>query len=263
MKVKPTKLFGAIVILFLFVVIGYGVTKALVRPGPRQLEQMERDKILEDPEVKAILAWEKRGKELNEQAKLLPPFKPPDDGIVTPDQMRRYMNMIYYVDEMMREDEKRRPKGANALGAAMFYMRKGMAIGNMAQAEQVIAQKMTTEEYKWIDLRMKRALALAIKRLHDDCYGPEKPEEIVKVLESACIFGRYSERDEKQNTQPRPDLIDPSEIPEIHYRYILQYQKWIRYTRFPLDKLDMSCLMERDDIQHAPFTPPEVNYPEY
>ena len=83
-KVKPAKLLGAIVLLFLFVVIGYGVTKALVRPGPRQLEQMERDKILEDPEVKAILAWEASGRELREQVKLLPPFQPPDDGIVTP-----------------------------------------------------------------------------------------------------------------------------------------------------------------------------------
>ena len=70
MKVKPAKLLVAIVLLFFLVVIGYGVTKANVRPGPRQLEQMERDKILGDPEVKVILAWEKRTGELQEQIKL-------------------------------------------------------------------------------------------------------------------------------------------------------------------------------------------------
>jgi hypothetical protein len=86
--------------------------------------------------------------------------------------------------------------------------------------------------------------------------------EVSRTLDDVAISANYSEKDENQNYHAKLDLIDPSEIPETNYRYVVSYYKWVKYYGIDLENMNFKCLMEGDNIQEAPFTPPEVKYPE-
>ncbi|GEM_PF-2634602 len=260
-KVKKVRLIGGIVLALFVLPTGYLVGKALLRPGPKQIEERKKkQKTDQERQAEIILSWEARTKELKKKIKELPPFEPPPDGIITRDQMRRYVKMSYYVFQIIKEDERRRPKGKINLGTALFYARKGVALGSMVEAEQMLAQGLSSEEHKWIREKIIKAVALAIKRAYDNCYGPEKPKIAQEALRQACIKGKYwIKKDNKK--QFRPDFIDAYELPEAHYRYVLEYQKWLNFSRLDLEDVDMRCLLEKENIQPAPFTPVKAEYP--
>ena len=249
----------AILAIFLLI-ISFGITKALFRPGPRQLEKTFDEKI--NLEEKVMRAREARTELLQQELKRLPPFKPPENNIISPDQMERYVNIIYYMNKIQEENVKRRPKYDLNLSGALYLARREMTLVNLVEVEQLLKYKMNYDEYNWIGTKAKKALALAMKRLSENCYGPEKPPELKENFDDAMILGHYTAPDEQNNLRPKPELLDPSEIPEANYRNVVSYYKWLKYQGIDLEKVNMQCLIDRDKIQPADYRPPGVIYPE-
>jgi len=249
----------AILTLFLLI-ISFGTTMALLRSGPRQLEKKSPKEL--SLTARVILTRESRTELLRKELKRLPRFTPPENGIITSDQMERYVNIVYCVQAIQAGNLKRRPKIDLSLSGALLLMRFEMSLVMLIEEEQHIKYKMNYEEFRWIDTNIKKALALAMKRLVENCYKSETPPEVKRLYENAAIMGNYSAKDETGSVYAKPELIDPSEIPEAHYRYVVSYYKWLKYNDLDFEKADFQCLVDRDKIQPAHFRPSEVIYPE-
>ena len=251
---------GLVFLIVFFLIASYGVTKALFRPGPKQKEhETDTQKTIE---ITLIETREARAELLRKELKRLPPFRPPDKNIITPDQMKTYVTINYYDGEIAGIGILRRPNYNLSFGTALFLARWETSINILLHVEKLIDYKMTEEEFEWIDKNVKKALALAMKRLYFECYGDQKPQEVSRALDDAAIYAHFSKKNEQNSFIADLDLIDPSEIPETNYRYVVSYYKWVEYYGINLENMNFKCLMERGNIQEASITPLEAKYPD-
>lgn len=258
-KITKKSAISGIVVLAVLAFVGYGVMKALERPGPRQ--KSEREKTQDALEI--IKEWESKAKALNERLQQLAKFELPADGVIPRERMSSYVAIHDYVQKVAGHLRSRRPKRFPDLGGALFIARKEMAVLNKVRREKLLEYNMTADEYLWIRGEIRNATALAIKRLAEQCYGADKPEHVIKHLKTAAKNAGIYDKTEDGSLIPRPDKIDPSVIPETHYKYVLEYWPWLHPRRINKSELNMECLIEKESIKPAPFTPLEVDeYPD-
>lgn len=254
------RILAVVVVLPFLLVIGIGVAKAIMKPGPRQLE---KNPILSESEIfsEKMEKWETKTARLKKQMATLPKFTPPADGLVTTDQAQKYVSIVCYMYDMIKIQEDKIPKpekGFLPINVAMQYARKISTMGNMLETEQLWKQKLSFEENAWIDHQMRKGTALAMKRLYEGCYGEEKRANIEYAYNRAALLADYYKLDERGEQIPQPSMIDPSEIPEQNYKLVLQYTKWLQYDRLDLKKIDFSCLIKEEGVSAASLTPIEA-----
>jgi len=258
-KITAKGAISGILVLAAVLFVGYGVKKALDRPGPKQIGKVKETR----EALERIEKWERKAEKLKKSLERLAIFVPPSDGIVPRERMNSYVAVHDYVHSIEKHLHDQRPKELPDLGGALFIAKKEMAILNKVRREKLLEYNMTPEEYLWIRDKIRKAVALAIKRMAEYCYGPDKPDYLIEFLKQAAKNAGIYDKTEDGNIIPRPGKIDPSVIPEIHYKYVLEYWPWLHPWRIDKRKLNIECLMERENIQPAAFTPLKVEeYPD-
>ncbi len=259
-RITKKSVVPGIVILAVLAFVGYGVMKAIERPGPAQKKKEERVKSAQEK----LGEWESKAENLKKGLAKLAKFEPPSDGLIPRERMSTYVKIHDYVSDIRNHLHKKRPKKFPKLGGALFIAKKEMAILNKVRREKLLEYNMTADEYLWIEDKILDASALAIKRMTDQCYGADKPEYVIRYLKTAAKNAGFYEAVEGKGHVARPDKIDPSVIPETHYKYVLEYWPWLHQKRIVKSQLDMKCLIESENIKPASFTPLKVEeYPDF
>jgi len=257
-KITKKSVISGIVVLAVLAFVGYGVMKALERPGPKQKKEEDAKTALEK-----VKQWESKAERLKERMQQLAKFTPPADGVIPPERMKIYITIHHYVHKIGKHLRGQRPKKFPELGGALFIARKEMAMLSKIRREKLLEYNMTPKEYLWIRDKVRTAMMLAFKRMADKCYGAEKPDYLVDDLKMAAKNAKIYDKAEDGTIIPRPGKVDPSVIPEAHYKYVLEYWPWIHPKHINKSRLKMECLMKEENIKPAPFTPLEVEeYPE-
>jgi len=262
---KKNKLFGVVILAALVLFVGIGVTKALIRQGPRQIEK-SKPKTRVEMDMEKMGEWKNKTKEYRELIEKLPDFKPPEKGVLTRKQVEKYLSVRYSIQQIVKLEKARAIKtkdGKIPLKSALRTVNRTVALGNMMEARALAEQNMSYEELKWVENNFNKGAVLATLRAYEDCYDSDaRPPEVENIFKRTVVRCGYYTLDEKQNRIPDLSKIDPAEIPEANYTYFLEYLDWFDFDGFNVKKIDFGCLIEKENIQPPAFTLPEITHPE-
>lgn len=252
-----------VLILFFIGTLGWVFVKIMTRPGPRQeqLEKLKAQKSPLDPQIKKLEELQAKYGKAIEEMENMPEFSPPSDGLVTEDQMRRFVDIFSNVVNAVEEVKKQIPEGKKSIGEGLVYLHQMYLTAQGMQAVKQIEHKMSSSEYQWVEERIREAQIVALLRLEKLTASEEEREKIrAFARRNAEILGYAVE--EGDNYVGKPEMLDPNKVPHQHVRYILQYYPQLWQPDIEINQLDWTPLLKEEGMTPpAPVVPPVVSSP--
>jgi|GEM_PF-3812852 len=230
--------------------VGWVTVKILTRPGPRQeeLARQEAERRAMSAEQKKMEEMKAKRDELTEIVKTIPQFEPPRDEIVPPDRWAKYADIRYAIVTAMAEERKTYPTPPFTLPQAFLLASRMTLVVEGTQMKKMIENRMTEDEYNWIDNKFYEAAVVALTRLEALTGDPKARETVHSYAAFAAeTLGLY-DTNEKGRNIGRPDKFDQSTVPPQHVKYVMQYYKKLGSDQLWINKLDWTPLLKAEGV---------------
>ena len=107
---------------------------------------------------------------------------------------------------------------------------------------------MSNSEYEWIKAKIQDAEIIALLRLEKLTEDPEARKKVRECAEYMSATAGHGVHDEKGEFIGKPEMLDPSKVPEQHVKYVLQYWKQLKIPYVPIDELDWTPLLKQESM---------------
>ena len=239
-----------LVIVALLSAFGWVAFKMINRAGPKQIEQAREEERIKNrlPEqIKMDEMQEKYGIML-EEIESLPPFEPPEDGIITPERMRIYVDVHHATVEAIAEGKAAIPEGTKTVTEGILYATTLMLGVQTAHITKLLDHQMQEEEYSWIDNLNNEAKIIALLRLEELTDDPEVSAIMRGYAMRLAVTAGYSTTDESGEFIGQPEKLDSAKVPPQHYKYVLQYYKKLGMPFVEINELDWTPLLQAEGM---------------
>lgn len=253
-------LLGTLVLFFL-ASMGWVFVKILTRPGPRQeqLEKLKSQKTPLDPQVKKLEELQNKYEKAIEQIENMPDFSPPGNGLITPEQMKKFADVFNSVVMAVEEVKKLIPEGKKSLGEGLIYLNQMYLTAQGTHAIKLLEHKMSPSEYEWVGNKIREAEIVALLKLDKLTENEEEKKKIRACAKNIAEILGYAITDERGELIGQPEMLDPNNVPPQHIRYVLEYYPKLGQPDIWLNQLDWAPLLKSEGMElHIP-TPPPVN----
>ena len=229
---------------------GWVTAKILMRPGPRQeaMARMEAERKAMTEEQKHLEELKDKYEKMAEQMKSLPKFEPTENGIISPDQMRRFIDIRYATVSAIQEEQRKQPPGMRTVTQGLLLANRMMIVLNATTATKMLDNQMSQAEYDWIEKKVLEAEIVALLKLEAMTADTKIRETIHTYVLYVSVTAGYFYYDEKGVAIGQPEKVDNSKVPPQHLKYFLQYYKKLGMPQAWINELDWTPLLKAEGV---------------